>query len=111
MELNDRLLINYMMSDFSSSQFVSESAFEYLLGEVLALDDTEQDSDVSKGTDRLDNMGYDVGYRVVESISSKLPFIGLDPLDRIKFLCKDFWIMVSRPCPITCSHHEVVYSQ
>ncbi|CAI5734888.1 unnamed protein product [Hyaloperonospora brassicae] len=40
---------------------------------------------------RLEAMGYDVGCRFAERIARERPRM-LEPLDVIKFVCKDFWI-------------------
>lgn len=40
---------------------------------------------------RLENMGHIIGFRYVESISAQHKLIGRDPLDLMKFLCKDLW--------------------
>ncbi|RHY73295.1 hypothetical protein DYB30_011351 [Aphanomyces astaci] len=44
-------------------------------------------------TTKLEAFGYDVGYRFVERFSRDRPRL-LEPLDVIKFLCKDFWIHI-----------------
>ncbi|RHY90024.1 hypothetical protein DYB31_013384 [Aphanomyces astaci] len=44
-------------------------------------------------TAKLEAFGYDVGYRFVERFSRDRPRL-LEPLDVIKFLCKDFWIHI-----------------
>ncbi|ETW07236.1 hypothetical protein H310_01802 [Aphanomyces invadans] len=44
-------------------------------------------------TAKLEAFGYDVGYRFVERFSRDRPRM-LEPLDVIKFLCKDFWIHI-----------------
>ena len=36
-------------------------------------------------------MGYDVGYRYVEKIVANQFLIGTEPLDIVKYLCKEFW--------------------
>jgi trafficking protein particle complex subunit 6 len=74
-----------------SSKLVAEGLLEYLLRDVLALDDGE-----SGEVDKLDAMGFDVGFRLTESASSEMSFLGLDPLDKIKFVCKDFWLSLFR---------------
>lgn len=43
---------------------VAESSFEYLLGEILSLNYPMPSNDpTAEETRRLDNIGYDVGYR------------------------------------------------
>lgn len=61
---------------------VSLSAFEYILAEILH---TESTISMERS---LENIGFMVGYRFVEYISSRQRLMGRDPLDLIKFLCK-----------------------
>ncbi len=97
---------------------VSESAFEYLFAEILAMELPEEgirgggsssSSSSSRGicsvgsnsssngdsnaviTQRLDNLGYDVGFRFVEKVVANQKYIGSEALDIVKFICKDFW--------------------
>jgi len=42
---------------------VSESAYEYLLGEILSLKTPKSADPNSQVIQRLDSLGYDVGYR------------------------------------------------
>ncbi|KAF1329823.1 Transport protein particle component, bet3, partial [Globisporangium splendens] len=42
---------------------------------------------------KLEAMGYDVGYRFAERSVKDRPRM-LEPLDVIKFVCKDFWILI-----------------
>ena len=60
---------------------VGVSTFEYLITEILHADSTIA-TDPSLG-----NIGFMVGYRFVENISSRHK-LGRDPLDLIKFVCK-----------------------
>ena len=92
---------------------ISESAFEYMLGELLnvcAGSPTTPDSVTTRGggsgntsaeedkqfeiNQKLDDMGYSVGYRLVEKLSSQSRFIGSDHLEIVKFICKEFWEVV-----------------
>jgi hypothetical protein len=93
---------------------VAESSYEYLLSEILALSPPGTSSSVSSAgaarasslttapggepsqadTDmiqRLDAMGYDVGYRYVEKVVANQFLLGIEPLDIIKYICKEFW--------------------
>ena len=73
-----------------SSREISESAFEYLLSEILSVlnaTSTTEDQMVLK----LERMGYDIGFRYIEKIVSQTKTLGTDPLDLVKFICKDFW--------------------
>lgn len=40
---------------------------------------------------RLDNLGYDIGYRYIERVAENQRVLDSDPLDVVKFICKDFW--------------------
>ena len=107
---------------------ISESAFEYMLGELLnvcagssttttmattATMATATPDNVTTGgggsgsgsnsaeedkqfeiNQKLDDMGYSVGYRLVEKLSSQSRFIGSDHLEIVKFICKEFWEVV-----------------
>jgi len=46
--------------------------------------------------ERLDALGYDVGFRLVERSVTNQKFLGPEPLDLVKFLCKEFWEEVFR---------------
>jgi len=68
---------------------VSESAYEYLLSELVALAaPSASDSEMNQ---RLEQMGYDVGYRYVEKAVANQVFLGTEPLDIVKYICKEFW--------------------
>lgn len=89
----------------SSSREVSESAFEFLLAEILSNPaympvDTNTNSNNTNNTNidkidapihRLDILGYDVGYRYAEKIVASQRFVSTEPLDLMKFICKEFW--------------------
>jgi len=76
---------------------ISESAYEYLLGEILALNYPVKSNDEPAAViQRLDLLGYDVGYRLIEKVAANNKFIGSEPLDLIKFICKEFWEEVFR---------------
>eukprot|EP00605_Chrysophyceae_sp_TOSAG23-4_P000706 GSChrysophyteH1.ASY1.ANO1.790.1 assembled CDS len=74
---------------------ISESAYFYLLREVLMyeppgaqIDDKES---IQRNSQRLETMGYDVGFRIVDRMTEKLKFLGFDDLDCVKFICREFW--------------------
>lgn len=79
---------------------VSEAALQYLISEIMfyktpsELDakDTVMDGAllVAK-TQRIENMGYDIGYRLAEKLTADQKFLSFAELDMIKFICKDFW--------------------
>lgn len=75
---------------------VSESAFEYLIAEILAMKipdrlNTEQIDENLYHQQRLDNIGYEIGYRHIEQIAEDQKVLDTAPLDIMKFICKDFW--------------------
>eukprot|EP01038_Epipyxis_sp_PR26KG_P004715 gene4715-6619_t len=86
-------LLNNAEGNQSQQRDVSESAFEYLLGEIMSLTvPVAQTNDQSTAINqRLDQMGYEVGYRIIERISANQKYIGSEPLDLVKFICKEFW--------------------
>eukprot|EP00638_Chattonella_subsalsa_P008725 CAMPEP_0117747296 /NCGR_PEP_ID=MMETSP0947-20121206/8425_1 /TAXON_ID=44440 /ORGANISM="Chattonella subsalsa, Strain CCMP2191" /LENGTH=150 /DNA_ID=CAMNT_0005564719 /DNA_START=174 /DNA_END=626 /DNA_ORIENTATION=- len=51
------------------------------------------DSDSEAGMARLERMGYEVGYRFLERCAQKR-VLPSEPLEIIKFICKDFWTEV-----------------
>ncbi len=67
---------------------VSESLYEYMFCEIVGLDE--------KSEHLLEKMGYDVGFRLSEAIAAETRCIGSDPLDIVKFICKEFWTFVFR---------------
>jgi len=78
------------------AQFISESAFEYLLREILQYEapgNLSKEAKDSRQTpaQRLEVMGQEVGYRIVERISEKQRFLGFEDLDYVKFICREFW--------------------
>lgn len=59
------------------------SAFEYLMSEMVRCH--------TCGMNDIEAMGFAVGHRYVENISSQQRLMGRDPLDLMKFICKDLW--------------------
>ena len=77
---------------------VCASSFDYILSEILYLDSSMTSSSMNKNKKPgrlIDNVGFDVGYRLSESIASNIirP-VGIDPLDIVKFICKDIWTYI-----------------
>ena len=75
---------------------MSESAFEYMLREALlyqppVAEGTSSKEAAQKQSQRLEAMGYDVGFRLMERMSEKQKFLGFQDLDCVKFMCRDFW--------------------
>eukprot|EP01041_Mallomonas_annulata_P009087 gene9087-18829_t len=87
------------MSESSIKKEVSESAFEFLLEEILSIQPPNSPTDdqeaASAFQQRLDNIGYEVGYRYVEKVAQQRP-LPTDHLEMMKFICKDFWEDVFR---------------
>ena len=96
------------MSNFEASnkKEVSESAFEFLLAELYAFPPSSlgTSDETPERAGKLDSMGYDVGYRYAERILSMQKLIGPEPLDVIKFICKEFWEEVFRKKVCLCSN-------
>ncbi len=97
----------FEQSGYSSRGEVSESAFEYMIGElmnILPSSALHESSGGGNGTsspieddklfEKLDDIGYSVGYRLIEKLSSQAKFIGTDHLEIVKFICKEFWEIV-----------------
>ncbi len=81
------------------SRFVSDSAFEYLLREILQYEapssSSRDEKDIRQAsTTRLEAMGQDIGYRIVERMTEKQKFIGFEDLDYVKYICREFWEMI-----------------
>ena len=77
----------------SAKREISESAFEYLLSELLSVIESQNlsSSDISI---KLERMGYQIGYKYVEKVISVQKPLGKEPLDIIKFMCKEFYEVV-----------------
>jgi len=77
---------------------VAESSFEFLFG---ALQETVAhgvpDPSSENGSElvnlRLDHMGYEVGYRLMERVAQRR-VLPSETLEIIKFICKEFWTEV-----------------
>ena len=84
-----------IVNRMDNSNHISESAFEYLLREVLMYQPPGSDNDDSdamqKNTQRLETMGYDVGFRLIDRLAEKQKFLGFEDLDCVKFICREFW--------------------
>jgi len=82
------------------SKNVSEAAFTFLMREIMFYRGPmiESDSGVQEAlrvemarTQRIEIMGYEIGYRFMEKFSMDQKFVGFTELELIKFICKDFW--------------------
>jgi len=85
--------MSQLFAESQQRKEVSESAFEYLLGEIMSRDVATADGEemASVLEKRQEQLGYDVGYRILERVSTGHKFIGTDHLDLVKFICKEFW--------------------
>ena len=78
---------------------ISETAFTMLIREVVFYEAPAQEGESGKETQevemartqRIEMMGYEIGYRFMERMSMDQKFLGFTELDLIKFICKDFW--------------------
>lgn len=59
-----------------------------------AQSDQAQSSD-SAATSKLELLGYNAGYRLIERLAKDFPKFK-DELDLLKFICKDFWVAIFR---------------
>lgn len=81
-----------------ASKVVAESAFEFLLTEVLRVSagSNPEEHLVVDPTKRstihgaLEAHGYEVGYRFIERVLQH-KIVATDHLEAMKFICKDFW--------------------
>ena len=67
----------------------SEAAIEFLFGELLRYPLLSKDPLVVQ--DKYEQMGESIGVRLVERLVLRHSFAGSEPLDSIKFICKEFW--------------------
>ena len=49
----------------------------------------------STATSKLELLGYNAGYRLIERLAKDYPKFK-DELDLLKFICKDFWVAIFR---------------
>ncbi|KAJ3309723.1 Trafficking protein particle complex subunit 33, partial [Boothiomyces sp. JEL0838] len=61
---------------------IAEASFDYLLMEIS-----------KSNYESLDQMGFRIGYSIVEKMTKDKPRM-VDILDKVKFICKDFWMGV-----------------
>lgn len=99
------------MASNSKQSRVAESAMQLLIQEMVAsvdrttfaLAETEGsgvDTAVLAAHAKLERLGFDIGQRFVERVSQNR-FVMAEPLEAIKFLCKDLWQEVTgctSPC-------------
>ena len=75
---------------------VSESAMSFLIREIMfykpPVIEGQSDLEIQVArTQRIEKMGYDIGYRLTEKLTKEQKFLGFAELDLIKFICKEFW--------------------
>ena len=68
---------------------VAEAATDFLLGELLRYPRLSENPEAVQDTFEL--MGASIGGRLVERLMLRHAFAGTEPLDKVKFLCKEFW--------------------
>ena len=78
------------MAQTRVASLISESSLEYLLAEILSYIETSKitDNDINI---TLEQFGYNIGYKYIEKIVPNTKSIGVQPLDLVKFICKEFW--------------------
>ena len=78
------------MAQTRVASLISESSLEYLLAEILSYIETSKitDNDINI---TLEQFGYNIGYKYIEKIAPNTKSIGVQPLDLVKFICKEFW--------------------
>ena len=91
----------------------SEYALDYLFGELLRYPRLSEDPEAIQDT--FEGMGISIGGRLIERLMLRHSFSGTEPLDKVKFLCKEFWEsmfqkkmgtpihehpLVTLPCPL-----------
>lgn len=88
----------------STKREISESAFEYLLSELLSTMESQNlpSSDVSV---KLEQMGFQIGFKYVEKVISVQKPLGKEPLDIIKFMCKEFYEVVFQKKVYICLYN------
>ena len=85
---------------------VSEAAFQFLLREIMFYEGplvNERNESVTDNatitvekTQRIENIGFDIGYRLAEKLTMDQKILTFTELDVIKFICKNFWEEVFR---------------
>ena len=83
------------------SKEISESAFEYLLAEILSLKPQKQQNEDELSI-HLEKMGYEIGYRYIEKICPTQKALSSEHLDIVKFVCKDLWEELFKKKVIFC---------
>lgn len=73
-----------------SSREVSETAFELLLGEVLHLQ-VDPAISAEETLRKYEEMGCGLGWRLSERLAMKHVFQSVDAIEKVKFICKEFW--------------------
>ena len=67
----------------------SEAALDFLLGELLRYPRLSEDLEAVH--DKFELMGVSIGGRIIERLMLRHSFAGSEPLDKVKFICKEFW--------------------
>ena len=77
-------IVNYVQNQCPPSKFIEAG-----MDEVSANEHSR-----AFAQQKLESMGFDVGFRLVERLAKDQPYLHSDPIHIIKYLCKDFWIAV-----------------
>ena len=77
---------------------VAEAGFTLLVQEMVAQfmpseDDAEEGAPAERDYSKLEQIGFQVGVRIVERLTLEKPRFS-DNLEAVKFICKDFWTAV-----------------
>lgn len=91
----------------SKNERVSEAALQFLIREIMFYDGPPEKEATERSvldgatmlvakTQRIENIGFDIGYRLAEKLTMDQKFLSFAELDMIKFICKDFWDEIFR---------------
>lgn len=99
-----------------STRQVSESLFDFLHWEMIAYW-TKQLNHTLRGEEarliakkihgKIEGMGFQIGQRYVERYSKDHP-LQEQPLDMVKFMCKEFWSVREEHIMLACTHQRDV---
>lgn len=93
---------------------VSDLVFEYLLMKIahyaveVNIETMEEEELRDKAFFTIEQMGFEVGMRMMERLAISRPHLFIDILDIFKFLCKDFWTLIfGKPIDNLKTNHKV----
>jgi hypothetical protein len=64
---------------------------ELLFGEILRLNHTSKENTVEDEQIKFTTMGQNIGWKLCEKLAAKNAFSLNEPLEKVKFLCKEVW--------------------